>query len=225
MHTSIPDQCWGALAGLCARDGARRARVPARPEARRARPVRARPSRTNERTQMPSVWRRGWKHVAADATRKRALISSTGTCHTSSKSSSESVGRCLALLIPTFLACAISTADAATDAELAACTASYETYLVGRASLIEDCQIGGGTVGEYRSNCPPGMQSLIDDAYADCGGLVIAWRGVDSIDWDSEMGGRIKYEVAKCGCSQSSVTLPAFAALTLLHVVSWLSIA
>ena len=177
------------------------------------------------RTQMHSVWKRGWKCAAASATQRRALIGTAGTCHTSSIPSSVSVGRCLALVAATFLACAVSTADAAMDAELAACTASYEAYLVGRTSLIEDCQIGGGTVGEYRSNCPPGMQSLIDDAYADCGGLVITWRGFDSIDWDSEMGGRIKYEVAKCGCSHSGVTLPAFTALTLLHIVSWLSIA
>lgn len=117
------------------------------------------------------------------------------------------------------LTSAFGTVIAASDAELAACTSSYEAYLARHSDLIEDCPLGGGTAGEYRSKCPPGMQALIDSAYADCGGLVVDRNGVGGIDWDSEVGGTIKYEVEKCGCSRGAGTAPAIAALVLL---SWL---
>jgi hypothetical protein len=171
----------------------------------------------NNASEMPlstCMWQCGWWHQCGTSSDAGNRASSIPSC-------SGPVGRCWPLLAATFLAC-VSTAGAATDAQLATCTASYEAYLIGRSALIEDCQLGGGTDGEYRSKCPPGMQALIDDAYADCGGLLIDWRGADSIDWDSEMGGRIKHDVAKCGCSCAGVPVPTFAALTLF--ASWLSI-
>lgn len=108
------------------------------------------------------------------------------------------------------------TASAAEDADQAACTSAYQAYLVGRSESIANCPLGGGTVGEYRSNCPPGIQSIITDTYAACGGLVVDWQGVGGIDWDSEVGARMKYDVEKCGCSDGEATAPAFGALVIL---------
>lgn len=118
------------------------------------------------------------------------------------------------------LACALhGTTCMATDADQTACLASYNTYRAGHSDLIENCPLGSGTEGEYRSKCPPGMQRLIDAAYADCGGLVVDWQEVGGIDWDSEIGGRIKNDVEKCGCSRGTTTLPTVATLLFM---SWL---
>lgn len=125
--------------------------------------------------------------------------------------------RALSLLA---LACCFGSGDSATEEEQAACAAAYISYLAAHAELIEDCPLGTGSEGPYRSKCPRGMQRTIDAVYADCGGLVVEWDGTVGIDWDAEMGDRIKYNVEKCGCAHGLATAPSLAPFAICVVAA-----
>jgi hypothetical protein len=114
------------------------------------------------------------------------------------------------LLVGNDLAAAV-----ASDEEVAACAQASEAYRVTKIASIEGCPIGGGTQGETRSHCPVGVQRVLARLYDSCGGLMME----GGIDWDSEVGAVVKFEVGHCGCAGAARPAPALS-LTLLIVTA-----
>lgn len=125
----------------------------------------------------------------------------------------------LALSVLGLLLAGSSCTAVASAEERLACDQATEAYRVSKISKIDNCPLGTGTEGSTRSKCPDGVQRVVNELFVSCGGLLLE----GGIDWDTEIGTSVKYDVEICGCSYAARTAPTLTVLVLVSATVGLS--